>query len=134
MMQYEKDRMLALFENESRWCQSVEARDERGNPVHYNDQAATAWDVTGGMCFLFGWGRACKLFAQVGRHVTGLQRRRDLCDRVMTSMVSLQDFNDSRDMTYDRVMAKLRDMPVYRREASVLSARLGLHVPVVTTP
>jgi hypothetical protein len=39
----------------------------------------------------------------------------------MASMVSLQDFNDSRDMTYDRVMAKLRDMPVYSREASLLA-------------
>lgn len=113
MMQDEKDKLLALFENESRWCQRVEARDERGNPVHYNDAAATAWDVAGGLCFLFGWERACQLFVQVGQQVTGLKRGHGLRNREMAAMASLQDFNDKRDTTYDLVMARLRDMRVY---------------------
>ena len=118
MMQYEKDKLLALFEDENRWCQCFEARDRRGNPVRYNDKAATAWDVVGGMCFLFGWERACKLFLQVSRDVTGLKRGPGLRDREMVAMASLQDFNDQRDTTYDLVMARLREMRVYDRQPS----------------
>ena len=121
MMQYEKDKLLALFENKSRWCQHVEARDKRGSPVHYNDERATAWDVVGGMCFLFGWERACKLFAQVGRHVTGLKRDQGLRNREAAAMASLLDFNDKCDTTYDLVMARLRDMRVYCRKLAPLA-------------
>ena len=113
MMQDEKDKLLALFENESRWCQHVEARDKRGNPVHYNDERATAWDVVGGMCFLFGWERARKLFGQAGRDITGLKQRNGLRNLEIAAMASLQDFNDKRDTTFDLVIARLRDMRVY---------------------
>jgi hypothetical protein len=115
MMPDEKARMLALFDKESRWCRFVEARDGRGHPVHYSDQAAAAWDVVGGMCFLFGWERACELFAQLGRHVTGMHRYRGSRNREMVAMASLQDFNDQSDTTYALVMTKLRDAPVYDR-------------------
>ena len=112
MMQHEKDRLLELFENESRWCQRVEARDGRGHPVHYNDAAAAAWDVVGGLCFLFGWDRACKLFVQVGRQVTGLKRGYVTRDPEMAAMASLQDFNDERGTTYEVVMARLQSVRV----------------------
>ena len=121
MMQHEKDRLLALFENESRWCQCVEARDERGDPVRYNDATATAWDVAGGMCFLFGWERACKLFLQVDRDITGLKQRNGLRNREIAAMTSLQDFNDKDDTTYDLVMARLRDLRVYYRKPASLA-------------
>ena len=121
MMQDEKEKLLTLFEDENRWCQHVEARDQRGNPVHYNDATAAAWDVVGGMCFLFGWERACKLFLQVSRDVTGLKRGPGLRDREMVAMASLQDFNDQRDTTYDLVMARLRDMHVYSRKLAPLA-------------
>ena len=118
MTQNEKDELLTLFEKESRWCQHVEAKDERGRPVYYHDKKAAAWDVVGGMCFLFGWERACKLFLQVSRDVTGLKRGPGLRDREMAAMASLQDFNDQRDTTYDLVMARLREMRVYDRQPS----------------
>ena len=113
MMQHEKDELLALFENEGKWCQLVEARDRRQSPVHYSDATATAWDVVGGMCVLFGWDRAFSLFVQVGRHIAGVQRCRTRRDREIAAMVSLQDFNDRCDTTYDVIMERLRTMPVY---------------------
>lgn len=113
MMQHEKDELLALFESERRWCQLVEARDRRGSPVRYSDATATAWDVVGGMCCLFGWDRAFSLFVQVGRHVAGVQRCRTRRDREIAAMVSLQDFNDRCDTTYDVMIERLRSMPVY---------------------
>jgi hypothetical protein len=121
MMQHEKDELLALFETESKWCQRVEARDGRGGAVHYRDATAAAWDLVGGMCFLFGWERACKLFTQVGRHVAGMQRCRARRDREIAAMVSLQDFNDRRGTTYDMVIEGLRRVPVYCERVSSLS-------------
>ncbi len=121
MMQYEKDKLLALFEDENRWCQRFEARDGKGKPVRYNDKAATAWDVVGGMCFLFGWKRACKLFAQAGRQITGVKRVAGFRDHEMAAMASLLDFNDRYDTTYDLVMAKLRDMRVHCRKLPPLA-------------
>ncbi len=121
MMEDEKDKLLALFENEGRWCQRVEARDQRDNPVHYNDARAAAWDVVGGMCFLFGWDRACKLFVQVAQQVTGLKHGHATRDREMAAMAALQDFNDKRDTTYDLIMARLRDVRVYCRKLGPLA-------------
>jgi hypothetical protein len=120
MMQDERDRLLALFEDESRWCQRVEARDKQGHPVRYSDERAAAWDVVGGMCFLFGWDRACKLFVQVSREVTGLKRGRVVRDPAMSAMGSLQDFNDKRDTTFDLIMERLRKMRVYSRRLAPL--------------
>ena len=117
----EKDELLTLFEKESRWCQHVEARDERGQPVHYHDKKAVAWDVVGGMCFLFGWERACKLFEPVARHVSGLQRYQAARDPEMAAMVFLKDFNDKRDTTHNLIMAKLRGVPVENRGRSSLA-------------
>jgi hypothetical protein len=123
MMQNQKDKLLALFENESKWCQRVEARDAHGNPVHYNDEAATAWDVVGGLCVLFGWERACTLFVQIGRHITGVKRSHACRDAEMAAMTSLQDFNDEPDTTYDLVMERLRDMPAcHPRRATMVSS------------
>ena len=121
MMQYEKDKLLALFEDENRWCQRFEARDRSGKPVRYNDKAATAWDVVGGMCFLFGWKRACKLFGPVTRHVSGLQRYWAARDSEMAAMAFLKDFNDKRDTTHNLIMAKLRGVPVENRGRSLLA-------------
>jgi hypothetical protein len=118
MMQHEKDELLALFDSESRWCRNVEARDRRGSAVHYSDAAATAWDLVGGLCFLFGWDRAFALFLQVGRHLTGLERSRMLRNREIAAMVALQDFNDRPDTTYGTVMERLRSMPVYSPRTS----------------
>ena len=118
MMQEEKDKLLALLDSESKWCQEVDARDDQGAPVHYNDEAAVAWDIVGGMCHLFGWSRACTLFVQLSRHIVGQQHFRMFQDREMVAMGALQDFNDDSDTTYDVVIEKLRDMPVWSQRPS----------------
>lgn len=125
MMQHEKDDLLALFENRRKWCQGVEARDRRGSPVCYSDATATAWDMVGGMCCLFGWDRAFSLFLQVGRHFTGAQRCRTRRNREIAAMVSLQDFNDRPDTTYDVIMERLRTMPVYCPRPSLSAESSG---------
>jgi hypothetical protein len=125
MMQHEKDELLALFENRRTWCQGVEARDPRGSPVCYSDATATAWDLVGGMCRLFGWDRAFSLFVQVGRHITGAQRCRTRRDREIAAMVSLQDFNDRPDTTYDAIMERLRTMTVYYPRPSLAAGLSG---------
>jgi len=121
MRQDEKDKLLTLFEKQSQWCKHVEARDKRGQPVHYDDKTAVAWDLVGGMCFLFGWERACALFKEVERHVSGLQRCRAARAPEMAAMAFLKDFNDKRDTTYNLIMAKLRDVPVQNRGRSPLA-------------
>ena len=117
----EKARMLALFEKQSQWCKHVEAHDRQGQPVHYDDKTAVAWDLVGGMCFLFGWERACALFKEVERHVSGLHRCQAARDPEMAALASLTDFNDKRDTTHDLIMAQLRDVPVHNRGLSSLA-------------
>lgn len=112
MTQDEKDMLLALFGDEERWCQHAEARDGKGHAVHYSDETATAWDVVGGMCHLFGWERACELFMHVGRHVTGLEQSPEIQDGEIAAMAALQDFNDKRSTKYELIIARLRNMPL----------------------
>lgn len=117
MMQNEKTRLLALFADERKWCQRVEARDAQGHPVRFDDQRAAAWDVVGGMCLLFGWPRACKLFPQVGRTVALAKRPLVGCrDREMSAMTALLDFNDDQSTTHALILARLREVPVYFKE------------------
>lgn len=117
MMQNEKDRLIALLADGSRWCRQVEARDAAGRPVCYHDERATAWDLVGGMCRLFGWERAQRLFPHVGRSVARMQRHRaDFRDHRAAAMSALLDFNDERDTTHALIIARLREMPVYYRE------------------
>ena len=122
MKQEEKDKLLSLFAKEQSWCQGVEARDDQGNPARYGDERAAAWDLVGGLCYLFGWSRACKLFVQVVRHIAGSSRRWTSQDREMAAMRTLQDFNDRGDMTYEEVMERLRALPVW---APSRAKRLG---------
>ena len=119
MRQDEKDRLLGLFDDQRRWCREVDARDDQGNAVHYDDPAAVAWDIVGGMCHLFGWRRACELFAQMTRHVVGSPPgSRWSTDPQMLAMAALQDFNDRPDTTFELVVAKLREAPVWSRKPS----------------
>jgi len=115
MMQDEKDKLIALFDDKRRWCRGVDATDHDGQPVHYDDQQAVSWDIVGGLCHLFGWKRACKLFEPVSRYVTG---RRYLSWRspnlAITAMTALLNFNDDDGTTHELVMTRLRDMPVWR--------------------
>jgi hypothetical protein len=113
MIQDEKDNLLSLFAREENWCQEVEARDQQGEPVRFDDEAAVAWDLVGALCHLFGWSRASKLFVQIIRRITGPSYRWTSQDRAMAAMRALQDFNDRQETTYETIVATLRDMPVW---------------------
>ena len=111
MTQDEKDRLLDLLDNETKWCQEADARDGQGDPVHYDGETAVAWDIVGGMCRLFGWDRSCELFATVAQHVAGPRPEHPHQDQGMRAMAAVQDFNDDPNTTYESVIAKLRDIP-----------------------
>jgi hypothetical protein len=116
MLSDEKDKLLALFETDGCWCQDAEARDAFGAPVKFHDPLATAWDLTGAMCTLFGWTRARALFGQFERHV---HKRKRLAgfnrDAAIESMVILQSFNDRSDTTFAVIRNLLETMPVRYR-------------------
>ena len=127
MMPEEKEQLLAILDHERRWCRDAEAHDASSNAVHFNDVAAVAWDITGALCRLFGWRRACLLFVQLDRHINGKRvtigwRERDA---EMDAMVSLQDFNDQVDMTFDIVRERIETMPVWHRNARRIGAASG---------
>ena len=114
MMPYEKDLLLALLESDERWCQDVEARDLGGDPVKYNDATAVAWDITGALCRLFGWKRACMLFRQLDHHIHGRNRRLlSSWESELRAMAALQDFNDRAEMTHAALVQALRSWPVW---------------------
>jgi hypothetical protein len=118
MLPEERDQLLALFGDARRWCQEAEARDQSGDPVRYSDAEAVAWDITGGVCRLFGWRRACELFPQLDRHIFGRRLGRpsqwDQPSDSMTAMAALQDYNDQHDTTYQEVFERLKTMPVWQ--------------------
>ena len=124
MMPEEKEQLLALFDHERKWCQKTEAQDANKNAVHYNDPSATAWDVTGALCRLFGWRRACELFRQLDRHIHGkrVTPAWPARDAEMDSMAALQDFNDGAETTFDVVRGQLETMPVWAGNARRIEA------------
>lgn len=115
MLAHEKDKLLLLLAGPGCWCQGAEARDGHGDAVQYGDPAATAWDLTGAVCRLFGWKRALCLFPQIEEHL--LPRPRGLPRFRRTeigAMTALQDYNDRSDLTYDAIIGQLRAMPARR--------------------
>lgn len=109
----EKSQLLALLEHRGTWCREAEARDADGESVTYDDDAAVAWDITGALCRLFGWRRACDLFPQLERHVTGGASRIGRGDdRGVDAMTALQDFNDRGDTTFEALRASLEALPI----------------------
>jgi hypothetical protein len=122
MLPHEKERLLELLHDKRRWCKNAEARDQHGNAVHYDDATAVAWDLTGATCLLFGWRRACELFRQLDRHITGRRRKFHVRQSLdMASMAALQDFNDLGGTTYDAIAARLNSMPVRRGNKNFLA-------------
>jgi hypothetical protein len=110
----EKEKLVTFFAAEERWCQEAEARDEAGEAVHYNDPSATAWDITGSVCLLFGWRRALELFPQLDRHVRQIKRSRWWVHNPgITSMAALQDSNDNTNTTFEMITGWLKSMPVW---------------------
>ena len=114
MLPDEKDKLLALFDSDKRWCQDAEARDEYGSPVKFNDPSATAWDITGAMCCLFGWKRACTLFGQFERHIHKNVRLQGVNrDAAIESMVTLQAYNDRPDTAWEVIRTLVETMPTW---------------------
>jgi len=113
MQDTEKVKLLALFRNESFWCQEAEARNAVGEEVKLNDSCATAWDLTGGLCALFGWERACALYGQIAQH---LRAQSDPGVRAefeaMEAFAVLQEFNDRESTRFADVFSLLESMPV----------------------
>ena len=116
MMPNEKDQLLAFFEEPSKWCRNAEARDTAGAPVPYDDPSAVAWDVTGALCRLFGWPRACVLFEQLHRQIYGPQAKANWPppDLEMQAMAGLQAFNDGPTTTFESLRTKLESVPAWR--------------------
>ena len=127
MMPEEKEQLLAFLDHERKWCRGAEARDANSDAVQYDDDAAVAWDVTGALCRLFGWRRACVLFEQLDRHING--RRVAVgwpADNAeMQAMGALQDFNDQVDMTFNTLRERLATMPVWHGNARRTEAASG---------
>lgn len=118
----EKAQMLALFDEEHRWCQDCEARDGAGNPVTYNDEAAVSWDLVGGICHLFGWKRGAQLVGQIHRHITKGAAARFAQNSDAAAMTALLDFNDDAAMSFDQFVTTLRAVPVWRGGAHAAEA------------
>jgi len=119
MMPEEKEQLLAFLDHERRWCRDAEARDAKSDAVRYDDDAAVAWDVTGALCRLFGWQRACALFVQFDRHINGKRAGIGwpVRDAEMDAMGALQNFNDRVDMTFDMIRERIDTMPVWHGNA-----------------
>ncbi len=115
MTQDEKDSLVSMLSVPARWCREAEARDRSGDAVHFDDPAAVAWDLTGAVCYLFGWERARELFVQLERHVAGGKRGTQVPHSSISSMVALQEFNDATETTHDLLLERIRNVPVWFR-------------------
>lgn len=115
MTQSEKDRLLSMFAPATKWCKEMEACDGSGESVHYDDPGAVAWDLTGGLCLLFGWDRAGELFLQFDRHLLDGKRMARGSNVMIASMVALQEFNDRPDTTHQVLLERIGTMPVWSR-------------------
>jgi len=135
MMPEEKEQLLALFDHERRWCRDAEANDIHCDAVRYDDDAAVAWDVTGALCRLFGWQRACVLFGQLDRHIHGKRVAIGwpARDAEIDAMGALQDFNDQTDMTFDRVRERIETMPVWHGNPRGIGATPGSEGATIQT-
>lgn len=109
----EKEQLIALLLDAQRWCQGAEAHDAGGQAVVYSDADATAWDLTGAACHLFGLGRAREIFVQLDRHLHGRDPAgADKSQSEITAMVALQSWNDDARTTHSELLARLRSVPI----------------------
>jgi hypothetical protein len=116
MMSEEKQELLALLSDPHHWYQSAEARGADGQAVNHSDPEATAWDLTGAVCPLIGWRRACELFVQIERrlhppHPAGL----DGGDAAISAMIGLQSWNDDPQTSHPQLLTAMARVPVSHR-------------------
>ena len=108
----EKEQLVALLRDAQHWCQGAEARDAEGRELVYSDADATAWDLTGAVCRLFGWDRARELFVHIAQHLHGGDADAPLKDSGIAAMVALQTWNDDDKTTHADLLARLESLPV----------------------
>lgn len=131
----EMSQLLALYSDPSHWCRHAEARNARGTPVRYGDPSAVAWDLTGALCMLFGWERACVLFRQIDKHLLRDRALRwRILDSHIESMLALQECNDRAGTTLDWLINRLQHMSTIERDAAVPAAdRPSALAPVLSS-
>lgn len=113
MTSQERDRLLSLLLDGRRWCQSAEARRADGQAVNYSDPDATAWDLSGAVCHLFGWRRARELFVQIDRQVHVEDGAGPVAgDAAIAAMVGLQRWNDDPGTSHPDLLDLLERLPV----------------------
>jgi len=116
MLSNEKDKLLEFLHSGTRWCQDAEARASSGNPVKFHDPLATAWDITGALCGLFGWKRAGTLLGQFERHIHKRRRLPRLNPHAtIESMETVQAYNDGLETTFQGILTLFMTMPVWSR-------------------
>jgi len=126
----EKDQLVALLLDAQHWCQGAEARNADGQAVAYSDADATAWDLTGAACHVFGWRRARELFVQIDRHLHSHGTAgADQSQSEITAMVALQTWNDDAQTTHVDLMSRLQSLPVRAGAGSGPSLPAGDKVP-----
>ena len=108
----EKEQLVALLLDARHWCQGAEARNAEGLDVAYTDADASAWDLTGAACHLFGWPRARELFSQLSRYLHGGDGSAKQGDSEIAGMVALQSWNDDAQTTHGELIARLQSLPV----------------------
>lgn len=114
MTQDERQSLLDLLSTPDRWCQDFEARDASSAPTCFDADDAVSWDLTGALCRLFGWDRACALFGQFDRHINGKRVSVLLSrDNGIGAMVALQTFNDAPERTYAEIRDCIEKMPIW---------------------
>jgi hypothetical protein len=111
MSPQEKEQLVTLLSGAQHWCQGAEARDARGQAVAYSDAGATAWDLTGAACHLFGLSRACELSVQIDRDLHGRGAAVTDGDSEVTAMVALQTWNDDARTTHGELLLRLQSLP-----------------------
>ncbi|MCO6435638.1 MAG: hypothetical protein J5J06_00950 [Phycisphaerae bacterium] len=115
MMAEEREQLVRFFDEGRCWCQHAEARNASGDPVQYDDPDATAWDLTGALCRLFGWQRATVLFGQIERHLEpGKHRMHYLRDEIVDPMCVLQQFNDRDETAFADIIEQVQSIPLWR--------------------
>ena len=109
----EKEQLVTLLLDAQRWCQGAEARAADGEAVAFSDADATAWDLTGAACHLFGWFRAREIFVHIEDHLHGHGTTgAATSNSQITAMVALQTWNDDAQTTHSELITRLQSLPV----------------------
>jgi len=114
MLSHDQGKGSELFRSGTCRCPNAEARDASDGPVKFHDPLATAWDITGASCRLFGWKRASTLSGQFERHLHKRKRHPDFNrDATVESMLTVHACNDAPGTTFNGHLTMLMAIPVW---------------------